>query len=1059
MSFLFPLNQEGLGKFNNPIPPILSPSLGEMGRAMSCGSGSRWADEFPEPAQKGTLFGELAAAASPMPHGVDHRSAKSAEAVQSRVTENVVAPKPELLSQKVRTTDFMFCISKVEEYQSSDVDAAGAKLVGLAEFFDKNLGYGGDKGPKWVDPRDLRVGAVLWALFQAVFKSGWDRLPIDANNLNSPLVIGALRNFLQEGPALPPADGKMDINLPESTPITPGNKGKKVWQQTPPAPSTNVPGPSRHQGAINHIPGSETKVPSTQSAKRPAAAVVSHAPPPLPVPKPKVSSSTHQCAKPEAGPQTPKVPGTNTAPMQPQGMSYASAAERSLNATRAEPVPSPRGSGVDAGKLVGMGRLFPDLEPERLEAMCHVGFGDGSDSTHVPSPTPSQGRGGETIAKNSGIRRFVWEHLQNVNRDIQRVKHAGGTFSASKSHFCVPTATVVGHLCTYEGRLPETSRVQKIIDWPLCTTLSDVRGFLGTLGTIRIFIPNFAAISRPLVRLTKKGVDFEFGEEEQAAMNTLKDLTRNSPFIRALEYSCDREVILSVDTSHIAVGYILSQLGEDQNRYPSRFGSITLNERESRNSQAKLELFGLFRALKDTKIWIIGVRNFVVEVDAKYIKGMINNPDIQPSAAINRWISAILLFHFCLRHVPGKTHGPDGLSRRPRAPEDPEIEDDYEEWIDSANSFSFSTSRNYHSPSQFSTSLYDSDWISHSNTFSIEVSNKITPVQSLLYSLHHFPHSCSTFTASTAKNLAKVPPGSPVSSPPTIPRSEKAKRRDLELNQVQAFLTNPIQPPDLTDKAFKRFIRYSANFFIQDEKLWRKDPKLKHKLDVRWFVQTCHECPIRLLHRIHIPPTVPRPITLFRKAYIDTMLMPKSNGFRYIVHACCSLSSYPEFCMLRAENARTLGTFIFEDILCRWGAIEEIVTDNGPAFVQAAEFFSQRYKINHIRISPYNSRANGPVKRRHFDVREALVKAAGGEENRWTTVAPSVFWAEQISIQKSTGYSPYYLAHGIEPLLPFNLAEATYLAPSLTKLVSTTDLIAARAIQLQKRPEDLARVK
>ncbi|KAJ3571153.1 hypothetical protein NP233_g3932 [Leucocoprinus birnbaumii] len=347
---------------------------------------------------------------------------------------------------------------------------------------------------------------------------------------------------------------------------------------------------------------------------------------------------------------------------------------------------------------------------------------------------------------------------------------------------------------------------------------------------------------------------------------------------------------------------------------------------------------------------------------------------------------------------------------------------------------------------------------------------------------------------------AKVPPGSPVSSPPTIPRSEKAKRRDLELNQVQAFLANPIRPPDLTDEAFKRFIRYSANFFIRDEKLWRKDPKLKHKLvipqngrfkliqqahddlghkgifttrirllerfwwpyleqDVRWFIQTCHECQTRLLHRIHIPPTVPTPLTLFRKAYIDTMFMPKSNGFRYIVHARCSLSSYPEFRMLRAENARTLGTFIFEDILCRWGAIEEIVTDNGPAFVQAAEFLSQRYKIHHIRISPYNSRANGPVERRHFDVREALVKAAGGEENRWTTVAPSVFWAERISIQKSTGYSPYYLAHGIEPLLPFDLAEATYLAPSLTKLVSTTDLIAARAIQLQKRPEDLARVK
>ncbi|KAJ3555802.1 hypothetical protein NP233_g12120 [Leucocoprinus birnbaumii] len=689
--------------------------------------------------------------------------------------------------------------------------------------------------------------------------------------------------------------------------------------------------------------------------------------------------------------------------------------------------------------------------------------------------------GFETIPENPNIRRFVWEHLTNANRIIQRVKHAGGTFSAAKAHFCTPSAVVVGHLCTYEGRLPDASRVQKIIDWPPCSNLSEVRGFLGTLGTIRIFIPNFATISRPLVRLTKKGVEFQFGDEEQTAMNALKDLTRQSPCIKAIDYSSDREVILAVDTSYIAVGYILSQLGIDKHRYPSRFGSITLSERESRYSQAKLELFGLFRALKDTKLWIIGVKNFVVEVDAKYIKGMINNPDIQPSAAINRWISAILLFPFRLRHVPGKTHGPD-------------------EWIDSANSFHYSHPPPQHPLSQPGPFLDRLDWINASNTLSVEILNDIWSQHALAHSIRHFPHSCSTFAASATENLQKENLEPAISPFPTIPRSEKARQRDLELQRVQAFLIDPQRPPDLSDDAFKRFVRYSANFFIRDGRLWRKDPKLSHKLvipenrryelirqahddlghkgifttrirllnrfwwpyleqDVRWFIRTCHECQTRLLHRIHIPPTVPTPLTLFRKAYIDTMFMPKSSGYRYIVHARCSLSSYPEFRMLRAENARTLGTFIFEDILCRWGAIEEIVTDNGPAFIQAASFLSERYKINHIRISPYNSRANGPVERRHFDVREALVKAAGGDESRWTSVAPSVFWAERISIQKSTGYSPYYLAHGIEPLLPFDLAEATYLAPSLTKLVSTTDLIAARALQLQKRPQDLARVK
>jgi hypothetical protein len=34
-------------------------------------------------------------------------------------------------------------------------------------------------------------------------------------------------------------------------------------------------------------------------------------------------------------------------------------------------------------------------------------------------------------------------------------------------------------------------------------------------------------------------------------------------------------------------------------------------------------------------VFIFSVKNLTVEVDAKYIKGMINNPDLQPNATIN----------------------------------------------------------------------------------------------------------------------------------------------------------------------------------------------------------------------------------------------------------------------------------------------------------------------------------------------------------------------------------------------------------------------------------------
>jgi hypothetical protein len=144
--------------------------------------------------------------------------------------------------------------------------------------------------------------------------------------------------------------------------------------------------------------------------------------------------------------------------------------------------------------------------------------------------------------------------------------------------------------------------------------------------------------------------------------------------------------------------------------------------------------------------------------------------------------------------------------------------------------------------------------------------------------------------------------------------------------------------------------------------------------------------------------------------------------------------------------------------LCRWGAVEEIVSDNGTPYVAALDWLPGRYGIRHIRISLYNSRANGLVERQHRTIRESLVKACEGDTTKWPTRAPHVFWADRATIRKSTGYSPFYMAHGVEPLLPFDITLATFLVPNLTKPLSTANLIATRARQLELREDDLASI-
>ena len=100
------------------------------------------------------------------------------------------------------------------------------------------------------------------------------------------------------------------------------------------------------------------------------------------------------------------------------------------------------------------------------------------------------------------------------------------------------------------------------------------------------------------------------------------------------------------------------------------------------------------------------------------------------------------------------------------------------------------------------------------------------------------------------------------------------------------------------------------------------------------------------------------------------------------------------------------------------------------------------------------------IESKHFDVREAIVKTCKDNNiKQWNKVLPHVLWAERVTIQKTTGYSPYFMAHSIHPLLPLDIVESTFLAPKQDFGISTEELIAIRARQLQKRPKDIQRMQ
>jgi len=293
--------------------------------------------------------------------------------------------------------------------------------------------------------------------------------------------------------------------------------------------------------------------------------------------------------------------------------------------------------------------------------------------------------GYEMIPANPQICRFIWEHVGDVHRILHCFLCASTTVSAKKLAIAAPEVTILRHRCNYKGQIPDDSKIAKVRDWPKCKNLSDVCAFLGITGYMHIWIQDYSSIAHPLVNLTCKGAPFKWEEEHNQAMQALKTAIIQSSALITINYSTDRAVYLSVDSSYCGVGWILTQDCPDGQCRPSRFGSITWNEREACYLQAKLELYSLFHALCAMHLYLVRVHNLIVEVNASYIKGMLSNPDIQLNAAINRWIAAILLFNFKLVHMPADKHkGPDSLSRRKPVPGEDEEEDDPKDWVNNA---------------------------------------------------------------------------------------------------------------------------------------------------------------------------------------------------------------------------------------------------------------------------------------------------------------------------------------------------------------------------------------
>ncbi|GJZ75804.1 putative reverse transcriptase domain-containing protein [Tanacetum coccineum] len=102
-----------------------------------------------------------------------------------------------------------------------------------------------------------------------------------------------------------------------------------------------------------------------------------------------------------------------------------------------------------------------------------------------------------------------------------------------------------------------SSKIESIKDWASPKTPTEIRQFLGLAGYYRRFIEGFSKIAKSMMKLTQKGIKFDWGEKEENAFQLIKQKLCSAPIMALPEGSED--FVVYCDASHKGLGAVLMQ--------------------------------------------------------------------------------------------------------------------------------------------------------------------------------------------------------------------------------------------------------------------------------------------------------------------------------------------------------------------------------------------------------------------------------------------------------------------------------------------------------------------
>ena len=634
------------------------------------------------------------------------------------------------------------------------------------------------------------------------------------------------------------------------------------------------------------------------------------------------------------------------------------------------------------------------------------------------------------------------KHINDLRIVLKKFQARGLKLKLEKCEFFRNEVQYLGRIVNEEGyRMNEdTITAVKALKDVKPTNVGQIRQILGLVGYHRKHIQDFARIAKPLNQLLQGEHEVEASSDvkkaavssrksiewlpvHQLALDTLIDAVTSPPILAYPNF--ELPFFVHTDASKDGLGCILYQEQDGKIRAIS-YGSRSLKKAEMNYHSSKLEFLALKWAVTEHfHDYLAYADKFTVYTD--------NNPllYVMDSAKLNsisrRWISELSEYNFDIKFRAGVINrDADCLSRMPL---------DIERYTNLCKESCDNDEFRAILTAVHVQETNEECWLASNNDcFDRAVAANAISVQAigkdgLLRAQKEEKWICQAREIVQKGIHWKKMPGFVTKETKLLMRDANnlfidnedklLKRRSGNWNQI-------VLPLKLRNTVFKQLHENMGHLGAERVfDLARKRvywPRMY--TEIAEYVQ--HRCRCNIQQRPHVKQVAPLqsihtavPMELISIDYLK--LEKSSGGHEYILLIVDHFSRYAQGYATRSKCSKTAAKHLFNDFVLRFGIPGRILHDQGREFEN--KLFKSLEEYNGViksRTTPYHPMGNGAVERMNSTLLKMLRTLPETQKNRWHENVSKMLFAYNSTRHDTTGYSPFYVMFGREPVLPID---------------------------------------